>query len=222
VRLSITDTGCGMSQEILAHIFEPFFTTKEPGKGTGLGLATVYGIVQQSRGHLTVESNIGKGTTFNVFLPSVDKSVSVATVRQIGVTPKGNGTVLLVEDEAPLRALAAESLRRLGYNVLQAGNGFEALAAADQYSGTIDVVVTDVVMPRMGGPEFVDNLRQKRNGVQVIFISGYSDTGALDKAQVGGDSILLNKPFSNELLARKISELQAGTRIKANAATSGA
>jgi signal transduction histidine kinase len=129
VRIAVTDTGCGMNEEILAHIFEPFFTTKMAGKGTGLGLATVYGIVKQSAGHISVYSEVGRGTTFKVYLPALDKSVPVATPPRTTVAPKGNGTILLVEDEPALRALAVESLRRLGYAVLSAGDGVEALAA---------------------------------------------------------------------------------------------
>lgn len=221
VLLAATDTGCGMDKETLAHIFEPFFTTKELGKGTGLGLATVYGIVKQSRGHISVYSEPGVGTTFKVYLPSLDKSVPLPVMQQAGVTPKGVGTILLVEDEPPLRLLAAESLKRLGYNVLQAGNGLEALAVAEKHLAKIDVVVTDIVMPRMGGPQFVENLRKKRDDFAVIFMSGYTEAAALENAKIGSDAILLNKPFSSDVLARKISELQqkqAGSAAKSAAA----
>jgi signal transduction histidine kinase/ActR/RegA family two-component response regulator len=208
VLIAVTDTGCGMPEETLEHMFEPFFTTKEPGKGTGLGLATVYGIVKQSHAHITVHSEPGHGSAFKIYFPSLDKSVPLPATRQVGTAPKGSGTILLVEDEAPLRVLAAESLKRLGYTVLQAGNGLEALAVADQHSGKIDVVVTDVVMPRMGGPELVEKLRQKREEFVVIFMSGYTDAAALENAKFGPGAILLTKPFSNELLARRISEVQ--------------
>src|SRR5450432_2606918 len=147
VMLAVTDSGMGMTREIQEHIFEPFFTTKDPGKGTGLGLATVYGIVKQSRGHISVYSEVGIGTTFKIYLPSVEKSVTALAAQQSGVTSKGQGTVLLVEDEPALRMLAGESLKRLGYEVLQAGNGLEALKIADQHPGIIDIVVTDIVMP---------------------------------------------------------------------------
>ncbi len=210
VMIAVTDTGCGMTKDIVEQIFEPFFTTKEPGKGTGLGLATVYGIVKQSRGHITVYSEPGIGTTFKVHFPSLDKSVPLPISRPLGTAPKGDGTILLVEDEAPLRVLAAESLKRLGYTVLQAGNGLEALAVADQHRGSIDMVVTDVIMPRMGGPELVEKLKLKREGFAVIFMSGYTEAGALEHAKIGLDAILLNKPFSTEALANKISEVQQG------------
>jgi signal transduction histidine kinase/DNA-binding NarL/FixJ family response regulator len=211
VQIAVTDTGFGMSKETLEHIFEPFFTTKEPGKGTGLGLATVYGIVKQSRGHITVYSEPGVGTTFKIYFPSLDKSVPLPVTRALAAAPKGEGTILLVEDEASLRVLAAESLKRLGYTVLQAGNGLEALAVADHHSGKIDAVVTDIVMPRMGGPELVEKLRQKREGVAVIFMSGYTEMAALENAKIGADAILLNKPFSTEALARKINDVRQGT-----------
>jgi CheY-like chemotaxis protein len=129
----------------------------------------------------------------------------------VGAAPKGDGTILLVEDEAPLRVLAAESLKRLGYNVMQAGNGLEALAVADQHAGKIDIVLTDVVMPRMGGPEMVEKLRQKREGFAVIFMSGYTDGAILENAKIGSGAILLNKPFSTELLALRIREVQRNT-----------
>jgi signal transduction histidine kinase/ActR/RegA family two-component response regulator len=208
VMIAVTDTGCGMTKETLEHIFEPFFTTKEPGKGTGLGLATVYGIVKQSRAHIAVYSEPDHGSVFKIYFPSLDKSVPLPATRQIAAAPKGDAIILLVEDEAPLRVLAAEFLKRLGYTVLQAGNGLEALAVADQHSSKIDVVVTDIVMPRMGGPELIEKLRLKREGFATIFMSGYTEAAALENAKIGSGAILLNKPFSNELLARKISEVQ--------------
>ena len=168
----------------------------------------MYGIVKQSHAHINVYSEPGLGSTFKIYFPSLDKSVPLPTTRQVGTAPTGDGTILLVEDEAPIRVLAAESLKRLGYTVLQAGNGLEALAVADQHSGKIDIVVTDVVMPRMGGPELVEKLRQKRQGFVVIFMSGYTDAAALENAKIGSGAILLNKPFSTELLARRISDAQ--------------
>ena len=208
VLIAVTDTGFGMSKETLEHIFEPFFTTKEPGKGTGLGLATVYGIVKQSRAHITVYSEPGKGTTFKIYLPSLDKSIPLSQSLPMAAVPRGQGTVLLAEDEAPLRVLAAESLKKLGYTVLQAGNGLEAIAVADAYPGKIDIVITDVVMPRMGGPELVAKLKDRRNDFCVIFMSGYTEAGAMETSRIGADAVLLNKPFSTEVLARKINEVQ--------------
>jgi signal transduction histidine kinase/ActR/RegA family two-component response regulator len=208
VLLAVTDNGCGMNSETLSQIFEPFFTTKEPGRGTGLGLATVYGIVKQSRGHITVYSEPGVGTTFKIYLPAIDKPVLSPHVQPATALPTGHGTVLLVEDEAPLRALAAEALKRLGYQVLPAGNGLEALVVADQHLGEINVVITDIVMPRMGGPEMVEKLRRKRSSFSVIFMSGYTEAAVLENANIGKDAILLNKPFSTETLVRKMREVQ--------------
>jgi len=221
VLTAVTDNGCGMSKDILGQIFEPFFTTKEPGKGTGLGLATIYGIVKQSKGHIAVYSEPGVGSTFKIYLPSLDKSAPLAPVRHAGTTPRGTATILLVEDEAPLRVLAAESLKRLGYTVLQAGNGLEALAVSDQHLGNLDIVVTDIVMPRMGGVEMVERLKPKRANLAVIFMSGYTEVAALENAKIGSDSILLNKPFSSEILAHKIAEAlqrRSGAEQKALAA----
>jgi signal transduction histidine kinase/ActR/RegA family two-component response regulator len=221
VQIAMTDTGCGMSKETLEHIFEPFFTTKEPGKGTGLGLATVYGIVKQSSGHITVYSEPGVGTTFKIYFPSLDKSVPLPVSQPLAAAPKGEGTVLLVEDESALRVLVAESLKRLGYTILQAGNGLEALAVADHHAGKIDVVVTDIVMPRMGGPELAKKLREKRDGVAVIFVSGYTEMAALENLEIGTDAILLNKPFSTEALARKINEVRRTAAPKSAGAAAG-
>jgi len=211
VLIAVTDTGCGMSKETLAHIFEPFFTTKDAGKGTGLGLATVYGIVKQSRGHISVYSEPGVGTTFKVYLPELDRAVPVSSAKPADTAVKGSGTILLVEDETPVRTLTAEALHRMGYRVLQAGNGIEALAIADQHP-EIEVVVTDVVMPRLGGRDLVGKLKQKRDTFGVIFISGYTETAALEHASIGSDAVLLNKPFSAEVLAGKISQVQQGVK----------
>lgn len=209
--LAVTDTGCGMDSETLTQIFEPFFTTKEPGKGTGLGLATVYGVVKQSRGHITVYSEVGVGTTFKIYLPAVDQPAVTAQPEQAVEMPQGQGTVLLVEDEVPLRTLAAKALQRLGYEVLQAGNGLEALVVADGHSGPISVVVTDIVMPRMGGPELIEKLGRKRRVFSVIFMSGYTEAAAFENARVGKEFALLNKPFSTDALVRKIRQVQEGT-----------
>ncbi len=217
VMIAVTDTGCGMSKEILAHIFEPFFTTKEAGKGTGLGLATVYGIVKQSKGHISVYSELGRGTTFKVYLPALANSTQVTAPAKTNAAPKGAGTILLVEDEPALRVLAMESLKRLGYEVLSAKDGVEALEVTDQHYGQIDVVVTDVVMPRMGGPELIEKLRGKKDGFGVIFMSGYTETAALENAMIAPDACLLNKPFASEVLAQKIREVQdARTRNSAS------
>ena len=206
--LAVTDSGCGMTPEIREHIFEPFFTTKELGKGTGLGLATVYGIVKQSRGHISVYSEIGLGTTFKIYLPAVEKSVSVAPPQTVAPAPRGNETVLVVEDEAALRSLAVESLKRLGYKVLESGDGVQAMAVADEYTGTINVLITDMIMPKMGGLELAGKLRQKRPDIRIIFMSGYTEAATLDRARLEPDCAVLSKPFSIDTLASKIRDFQ--------------
>jgi signal transduction histidine kinase/CheY-like chemotaxis protein len=218
VLIAVTDNGTGMSKEIQAQIFEPFFTTKEQGKGTGLGLATVYGIVKQSRGHISVYSEPDHGTTFKVYLPALDKTVPVAQPQTAGAAVRGVGTVLLVEDEPALRALAAAALKKLGYTVLEAGNGLEALAVVEKHPTKIDVVVADIVMPRMGGPELVEKLRAKRDDFAVIFMTGYTEAAVLENAKIGSGSVLLNKPFSAEVLAARINELQKGSASSRSAA----
>ena len=190
-----------------------------------MGLATVYGIVKQSRGHISVYSEPGVGTTFKVYLPSVASAVPAKAPPKTATTIKGTGTVLLVEDEPALRLLAVSSLKKIGYAVLDAGNGLEALAIAEAHAGKIDVVVADIVMPQMGGPELVEKLRAKRENLVVIFMSGYTEAAALEHAKIGDTTALLNKPFSSETLAEKIQELQrkaAGPLVKASVAGSSA
>jgi signal transduction histidine kinase/ActR/RegA family two-component response regulator len=208
VLLAVTDSGSGMTPEIREHIFEPFFTTKELGKGTGLGLATVYGIVKQSRGHISVYSEVGLGTTFKIYLPAVEKSVSVVAAESAATAHRGSETVLLAEDESALRSLAVQSLKRLGYNVLEAGDGAQALKVAGEFAGTIDVLITDMVMPKMGGLELAGKLLEKRPGTRIIFMSGYTEAATLDRARLEPDAILLSKPFSIETLASKIRDFQ--------------
>jgi signal transduction histidine kinase/CheY-like chemotaxis protein len=221
VVIAVTDTGYGMDKETLAHIFEPFFTTKEAGKGTGLGLATVYGIVKQSHGHVAVYSEPGLGTTFKVYLPITESAATISTEGPAASAPRGEGTVLLVEDEVALRALTAKSLRKLGYTVLEASNGLEALTVAREHP--VDVLVSDVVMPQMGGPELIERLKQEHLDFAVIFMSGYTEAAALENSNIGRETVLLTKPFSNESLARKIQEVRqprVGTHSRAAAAGS--
>ena len=221
VLIAVTDNGTGMSRETQAQIFEPFFTTKEQGKGTGLGLATVYGIVKQSRGHISVYSELAHGTTFKVYLPAFDKKAPVAVPQKSGTAVTGVGTVLLVEDEPALRALAVASLKKLGYTVLEAGNGLEALAVVEKHPARIDVVVADIVMPRMGGPELVEKLRAKRDDFAVIFMSGYTEASVLENAKIGSGAVLLNKPFSADVLAAKINELQHKNAVSSKSMAAG-
>jgi signal transduction histidine kinase/ActR/RegA family two-component response regulator len=222
VLITVTDQGCGMDNETMAHIFEPFFTTKELGKGTGLGLATVDSIVQQSKGHIEVESQAGAGTTFKVYLLSADGAAFTSSVQRAAGSVQGNGTILLVEDEPALRALAVTSLNKLGYTVLEASSGLQAFVIAKGHINPIDVVVTDVVMPHMSGPELIEKLQETRQDFAVIFMSGYTDGLALERARIGAELAFLPKPFSTDELAAKIQEVrQKRSRVAAKASASG-
>ncbi|HUL16788.1 MAG TPA: PAS domain S-box protein [Terriglobales bacterium] len=205
--LAVTDTGIGMDAKTQTHIFEPFFTTKEKGKGTGLGLATVYGVVKQSGGYIWVYSELGKGTSFKIYLPLVnepaDKIAPALTSSQL---PRGTETVLLAEDEQDVREVAREFLESAGYTVLEAHDGAEALRVAAAHSLAIDVLVTDMVMPGMSGQELARHLRQQRAGLQVIYMSGYSEQAAGESAKADKASLILTKPFSRGAILRAIRE----------------
>jgi signal transduction histidine kinase/FixJ family two-component response regulator len=206
--ISVSDTGCGMDEQTKAHIFEPFFTTKEIGRGTGLGLATVYGIVKQSGGFVWVESSVGVGTTFDIFLPRAKGPVSaVIPDRAQQTTERGSGTILIAEDESGVRDLASQTLRAAGYTVLEAKNGEEALQSAEQYACAIDLLLTDVVMPRVSGVETAEKLRAKRPGLKVLLMSGYSEYshGKKDSTDLGMP--MLQKPFSLEALTARVREV---------------
>ena len=210
--LSVADTGCGMTAEVKARIFEPFFTTKGPGKGTGLGLATVYGIVRQSGGHIAVESEPGRGTEFRVYLPVArgDEASEPPPV----VTPmprRGRETVLVAEDESAVRALARRTLESSGYTVLEAADGEAAIGVAAAYRGTIDLLVTDVVMPRLGGRQLAEALTSRRPGLRVLFMSGYTDDGALLDGVRDAAVAFLPKPFAPVALVRKVREVLDGS-----------
>jgi signal transduction histidine kinase/ActR/RegA family two-component response regulator len=222
VLITVTDHGCGMDKETMAHIFEPFFTTKELGRGTGLGLATVDSIVQQNKGHIAVESEVGVGTTFKVYLPSAAGTALTSSAQKTAGSVQGNGTILLVEDEPALRALAMTSLKKLGYTVLEASSGLQAVVIAQGHVNPIDVVVTDVVMPHMSGPQLIEKLQETRQDFAVIFMSGYTDSLALERARIGAELAFLPKPFSTDELAAKIQEVRQKTsRIAARASASG-
>jgi two-component system cell cycle sensor histidine kinase/response regulator CckA len=196
-----------MDEETQTHIFEPFFTTKEQGKGTGLGLATVYGVVKQSGGFIWVYSELGKGTSFKIYLPRVDQVAEKLGVPQtFPDAPRGTETVLLAEDEQDVREVAREFLESGGYTVLEARDGAEAIQIAAQHAGLIDLLVTDMVMPRMTGQELARRLQQNRAGLRVIYMSGYSEHAAAEAAQ--GDSLmrLLTKPFSRTAILRMVRQ----------------
>jgi CheY-like chemotaxis protein len=215
VLLSVADTGVGMDPETQSHIFEPFFTTKAQGKGTGLGLSTVFGITQQSGGHITVYSEPGHGTTFKIYFPRVVGAAESGPGRVLSVSaPGGTETILLAEDEAPLRTLMGRRLRELGYQVLLASDGLEALAIQRAHQGPLQLVISDVVMPRMGGPELVHRLLPLVPGLRVLFISGYA-AEALSPAEFeGAQPGYLQKPFTPEALARKVREVLDRTRVQ--------
>ena len=208
VVLSVTDTGLGMTAETLGHIFEPFFTTKEVGKGTGLGLATVYGVVKQSGGYVWVDSAPGEGASFQIFLPRVEDSVTqVATSMTPAETLKGGETVLLVEDADALRKLARSFLEDRGFKILTAANGREALQVAGLHKGPIHLLLTDVVMPGMNGRVLAEHLLPKRPEMRVLYISGYTDSFIAGHGVLEQGTHLLHKPFTEEALISKVREV---------------
>ncbi len=209
VVLAVRDTGCGMDEATRARIFEPFFTTKEAGKGTGLGLATVYGIVKQSGGFLEVNTAPGRGTTFEVYLPYLAHAPTPVSGSQpdLARLPRGTGTVLLVEDEEGVRTLAGVVLSLAGYTVLEARDGKEALKVCASHAGPIDLVVTDVVMPEMSGRELVDRIAALRAELKVLFVSGYTESDVLRHGVGEAATAFLQKPFTPSVLARKVHEM---------------
>jgi CheY-like chemotaxis protein len=208
VMLTIADTGTGMSEEVKAHLFEPFFTTKPPGKGTGLGLATCFGIVKQNTGHINVHSELGRGTTFKIYFPQVQSALESPRVRIMPTEATGgNETVLLVEDEPVVRELAVATLREKGYTVVEAVNGEEGLRMARQHDGKIDLVLTDVVMPVMGGKEMADALRTSHPDTKVLFTSGYTEDAMGHHGVLRPGILFLQKPYMTATLARKVREV---------------
>jgi PAS domain S-box-containing protein len=208
VMLAVSDTGVGMDDNVKAHLFEPFFTTKEPGKGTGLGLATVYGIVKQSGGNIWVYSEPGRGTTVKIYLPRV-----AAVAEDVGAGPEsqvslaGSETILLVEDEEAVRRLASRVLKARGYTVLLAADGQEALETLQRHTGAIDLLITDVVMPRMSGRELVEHVVPRRPDTKVLYISGYTDDAVVRHGMLDEGVMFLQKPFTPGGLARKVREI---------------
>ncbi|HXG08172.1 MAG TPA: response regulator [Gemmataceae bacterium] len=220
VLLAISDTGGGMSAEVRSHLFEPFFTTKGPGKGTGLGLSTVYGIVKQSGGAISVCSALGRGTTFHIYLPRVEEpampdrpdlsnpGVPLPAASAEGGEKRGDtGTILLVEDEEAVRAVASLVLQKAGYKVLQARHGVEALAQVGVHDGPIHLLITDVIMPQMGGCDLADRLAALRPGIKVLFLSGYPDEAVIRHGSLPAGAAFLQKPFTPGALTQKVREL---------------
>jgi CheY-like chemotaxis protein len=216
VMLSVGDTGCGIDAATQARMFEPFFTTKEKGKGTGLGLATVYGIVKQSGGFIWVDSKLGRGTTFNLYFPRVNE---LTAAREPVITPAvvrfGGDTILVVEDEEALRLLVCMVLRAKNYTVIEGASGDEALLASDGYRGPIHLLITDVVMPSMKGTELAKRLRVLRPQTKVLYISGYTDRAFDELGEFKSGSAFLQKPFTPQVLANKVQEI-LGSPLSAN------
>jgi signal transduction histidine kinase len=211
VVLSVTDTGTGMDEETRRRIFEPFYTTKEDGKGTGLGLATVHGIVNQSHGYLEVESEVGKGTTFLVYLPALAGAVQEeGKSRPVGGQIQGTERVLVVDDEPEFREMVRQLLEGLGYAVLMASGGLEALEIAEQEERPIHLVLTDVVMPGMNGRELADKISVTLPDSKTLYMSGYMDDAIVHSGLSGGELAFLQKPFTREDLAYKIREILDG------------
>jgi CheY-like chemotaxis protein len=210
VGLTVTDTGTGMTPEVQARLFEPFFTTKEPGKGTGLGMATVYGIVMRSGGSVGVYSELGKGTAFKVYFPQADSAESVVeTPAPLARPHAGTQTVLLVEDEEGLRELSKRLLLRHGYTVLVAAEAGEALRLFAEHP-SIDVLLTDVVMPGASGPELTRQLMEQRPALRVIYMSGYTEEAIAQHGVIKPGIAFLNKPFTSDALGEKIREVLEG------------
>ena len=211
VMLAVTDTGIGMDKKTQSHMFEPFFTTKEKGKGTGLGLATVYGIVKQSGGYVWVYSEPGQGTTFKIYLPRLEAGIQEERVETAAPSVlKGEETILVVEDEAMLRELACLFLQESGYMVLEAANGAEAMEVSKRHQGPIHLLMTDAIMPGMGGRELAQKLHAERPETKVLYVSGYTDDTVLRNGLLEAGTAFLQKPFTRDSLGRKVRTVLAG------------
>jgi CheY-like chemotaxis protein len=204
VRLAVSDSGTGMTPEVLAHVFEPFFTTKAPGVGTGLGLATVYGIVKQSDAFMGVRSTPGNGATFEIFFPRHDAGEAAVSRGDAAGAASGNETILVVEDDPGVRALVVRALQEGGYRVLPAAGGDEAEFVARELEGPLDLLLSDVVMPGRTGPEVARAIAAIRPGVRVLFVSGYTHDAIGRKGELPEGTELLHKPFTPEVLLARV------------------
>jgi CheY-like chemotaxis protein len=207
VLITVTDNGIGMDKEVLNHIFEPFFTTKELGKGTGLGLATVYGIIRQSEGMILVDSQSGEGTTFQIYLPRFESIGNYEpTHPEVVSTKEGSETILLVEDEGLVRHLSYTVLVKKGFKVLEASDGKEALEVCRQYAGEIHLLISDVVMPEMGGLELIEYVRKHFPKIKLLLMSGYSNE-MVEQVIIKGKAEFIQKPFTPTVLLNKVREV---------------
>jgi CheY-like chemotaxis protein len=221
VTLTFSDTGTGMNADTLSRIFEPFFTTKGPGKGTGLGLSTVYGVVKQSGGAISVETEPNRGSAFKVFIPACEEEMESCISEQMPAVPcspaSGNETILLVEDQVAIREVASDYLMRLGYNVLAAPDGEAAIKLAQTHKERIDLLITDMVMPNMGGRELAARLSEMFSVAKILYISGYPDLGVAGVAHSSLDGEILRKPFSFKTLASRARLLlDSGAGVERN------
>jgi len=207
VRLAISDTGHAIDPQIMPLIFEPFFTTKEQGRGTGLGLSMVYGIVKQSGGWIWVYSEAGHGTTFKIYLPRIDEPVTRTDEPHDAETSRGSETILVVEDDEAVRRLTSQTLRKHGYQVLEAANGGEALLHCERHPEPIPLMITDVMMPQMSGPTLAARLQQMQPAMKVIYTSGYTDDAVVRHGLLQQSMAFLQKPFAPSTLARKVREV---------------
>jgi CheY-like chemotaxis protein len=211
VMVAVTDTGVGMDAETLGRIFDPVFTTTDGQKGTGLGLSTVYGIVRQSRGHVWVYSEPGRGATFKVYLPRVSAAGAPRfTSPPVPATLKGTETILLVDDDDQVRAVARHILRRSGYVVLDAANAGEALLVCEKHTAAIHLLLTDVVLPRMSGRELADRLAKLRPAMKILYMSGYADEAILQHGILESGAAFLQKPLTRDKLTRKVRQVLSG------------
>ena len=212
VMLAVSDTGCGMDKATLARLFEPFFTTKDKGKGTGLGLSTVYGIVKQSNGNIWVYSEPGQGSTFKIYLPRVEEPLAAPRPGDVRKSAAGGSEVILVvEDDEMVRNLARVVLRQVGYAVLEAGNGDEALRLCEKHPGRIHLLLTDVIMPQMGGRELARRLKQLRPDLRIVFFSGYTSNAIVHHGILESGLAFLQKPFTLDALTQKVRAVLDGT-----------